>query len=401
MTAQPSDRNSFWIAALCLLVVSVSNGMVNSGLAVYDEVLLEHLDTTIAPLKLRDSITFLGSSAFVLLAGLWVDRRGTKRLLMAGLGLLSLVYLIYPLTRSLPEVYGLHLLCALVLACAGNMTAIVTAAHAMPDRTGLAIGMAVAGTSVGGMFMPPLAAYLISSLGWQTAMQVQAAIPLMVLMLVLWLLPARAGRRNKETETADVTQPLLGVFRSRAFYTVTLAASLTYYSALSLFSHLFLYLRSLDIETQSAALGMSTLAGCALAGKLIVGHLSDRLPFDNFFRAQMALMLVGVTGIAMGGGWLWLAIGIAGFGWGGLHALYNIVLVRLFGLAVAGRVNSTVSVAEAIGGATGIAVTGWLADSAGYPVALAVAAACCATALLLVFATPTQDRDSFHSKSVK
>ena len=61
-----------------------------------------------------------------------------------------------------------------------------------------------------------------------------------------------------------MTQPLSGVFRNRAFYTVTLAASLTYYSALSLFSHLFLYLRSLDIETQSAALGMSTLAGCAL-----------------------------------------------------------------------------------------------------------------------------------------
>ena len=115
----------------------------------------------------------------------------------------------------------------------------------------------------------------------------------------------------------------------------------------------------------------------------------------------MALMLFGVTGIAMGGGWMWLAIGIAGFGWGGLHALYNIVLVRLFGLAVAGRVNSTVSVAEAIGGATGIAVTGWLADSAGYPVALAVAAACCAAALLLVFATPTQDRDSLHSNNVK
>jgi len=35
---------------------------------------------------------------------------------------------------------------------------------------------------------------------------------------------------------------------------------------------------------------------------------------------------------------------LVSFGWGGLHALYNLVLV---GLAVAGRVKSTVSVAEA------------------------------------------------------
>ena len=109
------------------------------------------------------------------------------------------------------------------------------------------------------------------------------------------------------------------------------------------------------------------LAASALVGKLIGGYISDRLPFDGYFRIQMSLMLIGVTGIAFAGDWLWIAVVIAGFGWGGLHALYNIVLVRLFGLTVAGRVNSTVSVAEAIGGSIGIAVTGWLADAAGYP----------------------------------
>ena len=105
----------------------------------------------------------------------------------------------------------------------------------------------------------------------------------------------------------------------------------------------------------------------------------------------MSLMLIGVTGIAFAGDWLWIAVVIAGFGWGGLHALYNIVLVRLFGLTVAGRVNSTVSVAEAIGGSIGIAVTGWLADAAGYPAAFGVASALCAVALLLVFTTPTPE----------
>ena len=383
------SERGFWIALLCMAVVTVSNGLINSGLSVYDEELLEHFDVSIGQLKLRDSISFLGSSLFVLMAGVWVDRHGTKRALMVGLILLTLVYSAYPMATSLTQIYGLHLLFAVVLACAGNMTAIVTAAHAFPDRKGLAIGMAVAGTSVGGILIPPLATKLIEGYGWQTAMRMEAVIPLIAMLIVLKLLPANLGSSTNKALTGEPRSGFGGVLRNKAFYRITIAASLTYYATLSLFSHLFLYLRSLDIPPQQAAFGLSVLAASALVGKLIGGYVSDRLPFDGFFRIQMSLMLMGVTGIAFGGDWLWFAVVIAGFGWGGLHALYNIVLVRLFGLTVAGRVNSTVSVAEAIGGSIGIAVTGWLADASGYTTAFGVASALCAAALLLVFTTPT------------
>lgn len=392
MTRSIFSERGFWIALLCMAVVTVSNGLINSGLSVYDEVLLAHFDVSIGQLKLRDSISFLGSSLFVLMAGVWVDRHGTKRALMVGLVLLALVYSAYPMATSLTQVYGLHVLFALVLACAGNMTAIVTAAHAFPDRKGLAIGMAVAGTSAGGILIPPLATRLIEDYGWQSAMRIEAVIPLIAMLVVLKLLPSNLGSRTEDSITGEARVGFGGVLRNSAFYRITLAASLTYYATLSLFSHLFLYLRSLDVVPQQAAFGLSVLAASALVGKVLGGYISDHLPFDGYFRIQMSLMLIGVTGIAYVDDWLWFAVVIAGFGWGGLHALYNIVLVRLFGLSVAGRVNSTVSVAEAIGGSVGIAVTGWLADAAGYPTAFGVAAALCAVALLLVFTTPTPQR---------
>ena len=305
------SERGFWIALLCMVVVTVSNGLINSGLSVYDEVLLEHFDVSIGQLKLRDSISFLGSSLFVLMAGVWVDRHGTKRTLMVGLVLLALVYSAYPMATSLTQVYGLHVLFAVVLACAGNMTAIVTAAHAFPDRKGLAIGMAVAGTSVGGILIPPLATRLIADYGWQTAMRIEAVIPLIAMLVVLKLLPANLGSKPK-TPPRERRELASWVLRNTAFYRITLAASLTYYATLSLFSHLFLYLRSLDVAPQQAAFGLSVLAASALAGKLIGGYISDRLPFDGYFRIQMSLMLIGVTGIAFAGDWLWIAVVIAG-----------------------------------------------------------------------------------------
>ena len=41
------SERGFWIALLCMVVVTVSNGLINSGLSVYDEVLLEHFDVSI------------------------------------------------------------------------------------------------------------------------------------------------------------------------------------------------------------------------------------------------------------------------------------------------------------------------------------------------------------------
>jgi MFS family permease len=59
---------------------------------------------------------------------------------------------------------------------------------------------------------------------------------------------------------------------------------------------------------------------------------------------------------------IWVFLLITGFGWGGLHTLYNFILLKLFGLKAAGKVNGTVSLAEAAGGGLGIWLTGYLHD---------------------------------------
>jgi predicted MFS family arabinose efflux permease len=363
--------------------------MINSGLSVYDEVLAAHFDVSIAQLKLRDSISFLASTVFIVIAGIWVDRFGTKPLLLIGLVLLSLVYWVYPFMSNLRYVYGLHGVFAVVLACAGNMTAIVTAAFWFPQARGLAIGMAVAGTSVGGMLLPPLATAAIEHWGWQIAMQVQALWPLCVLVLVFFVLPNTKARVQSDRSSANDAGSFKMVLKSQAFYKITAAASLTYYAALSMFSHGFLYFRSLQLDPSAAAALLSLLSVSALLGKIVTGYWSDRYNFDVAFRLQMGLLVAGLAVLMLGRSWIVFAVLIAGYGWGGLHALYNIVLVRLFGLEVAGKVNGTVSMAEAIGGSVGIAVTGYLATAASYATAFGVALALCVLALLFIWVTPT------------
>lgn len=363
---------SWLVAFLALFVVTTSNGMINSGLTVFDESLLKEFGCSIAELKTRDSITFLGGSLLVLGAGWLVDRFGFKPFLLIGMALLSTTYLLYSHAQSLVQLYLLHLLFAMVIALAGNMTAIVTAATWMPKRRGLAVGMAIAGTSVGGMLIPPLANALNTRFGWRSAMRMESLWPVMLLIVLAVLLRNRPKRR---TSIGDGTTPeasgtnegmvFRNVVRQPQFYQVALAGALTYFAVLALFSHLFLYMRSLDYEPARASLGLSTLALSALVGKLASGWISDRVNPYHLLQLQMFTMLAGLLGVTLAPGAVWPFLALTGLGWGSLHTLYNYILITLFGLRDAGKINGSVSVAEAAGGGLGIFLTGVAHDAAG------------------------------------
>jgi predicted MFS family arabinose efflux permease len=381
------------VAVLCMLLVATSNGMINAGITVFDEALLDEFGWTLSQLKTRDSITFLGASLLVLVAGWAVDRWGFKPLLLLGMALLALAYWGYGYASRLGDLYLLHGIFALVAASAGNMTNIVAAATWMSHRRGLAVGMTIAGTSLGGMLLPPVANALNASLGWRAALRAEALLPAVMFLLVLVLLgnrhqgsPARAGG---EDESAGFS--FGEALRRSQFHLIACAGAFTYFAILALFAHLFLYMRSLDYAPAAASYALSTLALAGLCGKLASGWIADRVDPFRFFKVQMLLMLTGLVGVSEFPSLVFPCLLLTGLGWGGLHTLYNFMLLHLFGLRDAGKINGAVSVFEAAGGAAGIYATGLAHDAwGGYGAAwlMVVAVMAVGTVLALLLRPP-------------
>lgn len=370
---------SWLVAVLALLVVLTSNAMTNAGLTVFDESILDEFGCSIGQLKVRDSITFLATSLLVLVAGWLVDRYGFKPFLLLGLSLLGTAYLLYSQAQTLAQLYLLHLLFAFVLALAGITVSIITAATWMPERRGLAIGMTVAGTSIGGMLIPPVANALNGAFGWRAAMRMEAVWPLLLAVVLLVVLRNRPKKDGTETdEAAAATRAGEGmafsdVLRRRQFYQVAFAGSLTFFAVLSLFSHLFLYMRSHDFDPAAASLALSLFSLAGLVGKLGSGWISDRIDPYRLLRLQMFTMLAGLLGVTFAPSFIWLFLIITGLGWGSLHTLFNYILITLFGLRDAGKINGLVSVGNSAGGGLGILVTGVAHDAmGGYPAAFAI-----------------------------
>jgi sugar phosphate permease len=227
-----------WLTAVtAMLVLLVSNGLTATALSVYDEALLAEFGWSRGELKFRDLVTFWLVALAAPFAGALVDRLGPRRMLSAGCVLLATAYALYSRLESLPMLYAIHVVLALGLLGAGTMTCVILVSGWFHRQRGLAIGIALVGTSLGSILLSPLNALLIERVGWRRAFLLEAALPLVLLAIVLLVvrdspreiggvahgLAARTGRELRH-EGLSLHEAL----RTRTFWAIGLSGMLIY-----------------------------------------------------------------------------------------------------------------------------------------------------------------------------
>jgi MFS family permease len=386
--------NPWTIAFIGLFILMISNGLTATAISVFDESLIGEFGWSRGELKFRDFLNFAVVALFAPLVGLLLDRFGARRLLMFGCVVLSGAYFAYSRLESLAQMYAIHVAFAAALLTAGTMVVIVLVSSWFVEKRGMAIGIALVGTSAGSFLLPPLNAELIARVGWRETFALEALFPLVVLVVVAALVrnsPAAYGRsavgvsgggRDPLTIGLDFGQAV----RTRSFWAIGLSGFLIYYSILALFNHLFLHMRDLGYEPRVAAGALAVLSLVAMISKFSSGWLADRLDRHKVFMGCLVIMLAGVACLATlrGGAWVWSAVVLIAMGWGGLFTLYNMLTVNNFGLKAIGKINGSVSSMESFGGGLGIWLTGKLFDDFGsYQVPFLVLLGCVAAGLLI------------------
>lgn len=167
----PAYRAGFhhgWIIVIASgVLLWITNGMALSGLTVFDEELLALLaedrgaEGLRGALKFRDTITLFGSGLLAPFAGTLADRFGVRPLMIAGLLCLTAAHWLYAGVASLGGIYGIHVLIAMSLASAGLVVNVMIVSRWFVHRRGTAIGIALAGTSLGNAAFPQINVWLI------------------------------------------------------------------------------------------------------------------------------------------------------------------------------------------------------------------------------------------------
>lgn len=371
-----------WLMALMgMLVLLVSNGLIVTGLTAFDESLLKEFGWSRSELKLRDLITLVLAGWLAPFLGALIDRVGPRRLIFAGVTLLAALYAAYAHIHSLTHLYLIHVGFAAVLVAAGLNVAVIFVSQWFHSQRGTAIGIALIGTSLGGMVFPKLGVKLMETMDWRAALLWETAIPLGFLLLAIVLLrsprpggiaPWGADKLAAQPATGSVavdSQADLSyaqALRTRTFWALAIVAMTTFFSIMAASANLFLHMRDLGFEPAQAGNGLGVMFGLAMVGKFVFGLLADLFRPKYVFLFNIALMTAGGLCMAtMNVELIWYALILFGLGWGGLYTMVQLLAVNAFGLSSAGKILGTITLLDATTAGLGIWLAAKISDVTG------------------------------------
>ena len=371
-----------WVIVACsFLVLFISQGMTLGGLQVFDAKLLEHLAAeagepiSLGAFKGGLSIMFATAGFLGMLAGWLCDRIGAQKLILAGLALLALGYFQYSSVNSLTDIYIISALFGLVLVLCGLMINVYLVSSWFTKKRGLAIGLVLAGTSLGNAAFPKLNNWLMSFGTWQEVFNWVAWIPVVALPLLFFFLKdsPSVSAASEEAEGHSRELPtrngytLKEALLSRNFWIVAGISMCTFYSILAMSGHTFLFFRGEGYADTVAAWAVSIVFLGGLIGKIGSGYLAERLGRKRVLISGLLMMLSGILIMlfSMQSGTrilLWVGLTLFGFGWGGIYTLIQVLAADLFGMLALGKILGAINILDTFGGAAGPIVTGIMVD---------------------------------------
>jgi MFS family permease len=345
-------------------------------------------------------------------AGWGVDRYGPKGTTITG-GLLLVSGLL--LTSQVNALWQLYVTYGLIgMGMSSTYSPLMTTASRwFTKRKGLALGIIGSGISAGPLIMAPVATYIILHYGWRFCFQVMGctAGPTIVAALMLKRGPeARSLFPTGEGESGSVSeqQPRIGnpISESRDFSLKEAAGTKAYWMLGGAFLmvgtglqmilvHIVSYSQIQGTSPLIAATVLSLIAGSSIAGRIVMGIVSDwigrktTLIICVFLEGTMIIWLIWAST-----SWMFFVFAaFFGFGYGGHGTQFPALTGEIFGLTHMGTILGAVVFFWGMGSAFGASMAGYIFDITGsYRGAFLVGA----TAMLMAGATTI-----FLSKPVK
>lgn len=245
------------------------------------------------------------------IVGMLLDRFGPRRVGLPGAALaLSALTLI----SVFPQNYPLYLLLWFVmsLGAVGVMPTVWTTAIAssFDKARGLAMAVALCGSSASALIMPLLSTLVIDAYGWRSAVPIiNGIVALVVLPILWWGLHSRADeKRSDDTLSLHEAPVLTGVTNVRdavfswQFFKIAGAASLFTAIGIGLVTSMVPVMTSLGFPRTEAAAIAGLVGLASFIGRISTGFLIDRFNSDIvagtlvLFPVISCLLLLNVDG---------------------------------------------------------------------------------------------------------
>jgi predicted MFS family arabinose efflux permease len=313
------------------------------------------------------AITALTVAACSPTIGSLLDRLPPRRIILPSIVIFACGMASLSLLRGhISQFYGTYLLLGIV----GNGTAQLAYSRAVltwfDRRRGFALAIVLAGSGTGSIVLPLIAQYVITTHGWRASYATLGVCALVGFPLIALLVRNKPLAQSSPVHTQQASG-VAAALRSRNFWLIAVPVMLSALSLNAAIAHLAALLTGRSISPSSAAIALSMLGISGIIGRLITGHLLDRL-FAPF--VSLVVLLVAAVGIVVIAYATTPAAGILGafligFGSGSEADVVPYLIAKYLGRGRFSTLYGLSWTAYAIGGAIGPVLMGRSFDAAG------------------------------------
>lgn len=359
---------------------ALQGGLIFWTMGIYTSTFEDHFGAPRAKITLIETFLSVGVNLMSPVVGMLVDKQSARAVMTAGIVSLGLGLVALSFAGTLLSVWATFALLIPFGALAiGVLPSSTLISRWFRKRRGLALGIAVTGTSIGGAIAPPLLTWMFMVYGWRTALLVCGVVVLLfapVFYRVLANYPQDRGLEQEEesdeadfdlTEADSHDWTIREIFGTKAFWLQTLITACMLGVTLGLLANLSLHGKDLGFTGQQVAALYSVIAFCSFFGKIAFGWLIDRIGVRKSGLVTVLLMIAGLAGLATASEYhlVLAACFVIGSATGGVSPVWTNLIARGFGAKSVGRAMGVMNPLHIPITAPSAPLAGYISDTTG------------------------------------
>lgn len=314
-----------------------------------------------------------GMAGFVV--GAVADRHGPRVMLVVTVALAGTAFALVSTVGALWQLYLFVGLLGGVGMSSFYLLAAATVTHWFDERRALALALVLVGFNLGYISAGPLAAWLISKVGWRAAYALLGGVcGLITLVAALTVrLPRPAEAAHIRPRIAGASPTALGGLTLRAAladprqWLLNVSWFLLGGLALMISVHAVPFARDRGISLVAASLALTAYGIGSVSGRLTAGAVAERLGAHTTIRIGYGLQIVALVALL----WvpsreaLMVALAMFGAGFAASDTMVTKVIPDVFGLRAIGAIMGVLTLGWRMGAALGPAIAGFVYDATG------------------------------------
>lgn len=311
---------------------------------------------------------FLSAGLSALVSPLF-DRYSVHLIMLGGIVSICSGLFLYAGIGSIPFMIGVYCLLALGQALCGQVPVMVLATRWFARSRGMAIGIIMTSTSVGGAVFPLLARPLLLEGDWRSTVMT-VAVANLALLLLPWLLLVRNQPARDDASTAPIPMEptkaasvALGqvVFKAEFLLLALVTGGIWFIVNGMLQHHTIIMSRELSVPPATIPLVVSVYFWFAIIGKLACGYVADRFDKNLMLLIGVAFLIAGLTVMRTADAdLLYFYAALFGLGFGGTASLMQILIAEYYAGAHYGKILGLLTMVDIGSGGLGIPAMAFL-----------------------------------------